>query len=121
MNNRPISPPLEVALKGKQNRELRRQNRKLSNQVRDLTIQINDIADLHDTLLDEFQTLLSHAKREKKKCEHWYDFFITNKDRASKWAIEESAKASKGKWTKGGTRRRRTRRRRRRRRSRRIR
>ena len=75
MNNRPISPPLEVALKGKQNRELRRQNRKLSNQVRDLTIQINDIADLHDTLLDEFQTLLSHAKREKKKCEHWYDFF----------------------------------------------
>ena len=115
MNNRPISPPLEVRLKGKQNSELRRQNRKLSNQVRDLTIQINDIADLHDTLLDQWEALLIHAKREKKKCEHWYDFFITNKDRAAKWAIEESAKASEGKWTRGGTRRRRRRRTRRKR------
>ena len=110
--SRSVSPPLLARLKGKQNKALREQNRKLSNQVRDLTIQIEDIAEKHDELLDANEQILEDWRREKKKCEHWYDFFITNKDRASKWAIEESAKASKGKWKRGGKTRKKRRRRR---------
>jgi len=107
--NRPMSPPLEARMA--RNKELRRHNRKLSNQNRALTIQLNDIAEKHDDLLDDREKLLSHCRREKEKCEHWYEFFITNKDKAAKWVIDENRKASKGKWKRGGKRRTRRRRR----------
>ena len=109
--NRAISPPLKARIKAEHNKELRRHNRKLSNQIRALSIQLNDITEKHDNLLDDREKLLSHCRREKEKCEHWYEFFITNKDKAAKWVTDENRKASEGKWKKGGKRRSRRRRR----------